>query len=43
MSKTHKVDDLTPEEIRDVEAFYASDDDKVTFKNIEEFIQWLDD
>lgn len=42
MPKTHKMDDLTPEEIRDIEDFYANNDEKVIFKNIDEFIKWLD-
>ena len=32
MSETKQADDLTPEEIADVEEFYANDDDKKTFK-----------
>lgn len=43
MSKMRKVDDLTPEEIRDVEEFYSSDDDKVTFNDADDFIKWLHD
>ena len=42
MSDTKHVDDLTFEEIADIE-FYASDKNKKTFKTSEGFIQWLNE
>lgn len=42
MSKAKQIDDLTPDEIKDVEEFYANDD-KISFKTADEFIKWLND
>lgn len=41
MSKIKQVDDLTTEEIKDIEEFYTSDKDKKSFKSSDEFINWL--
>ena len=39
MSKSKQIDDLTPEEIKDIDEFYKSKDRKTS--SIEEFIQEL--
>ncbi len=39
MSETKQADDLTPEEIKDIEEFYTSKDRKTS--SIEEFIEEL--
>ncbi len=41
MSKSRQIDDLTPEEIKDIDEFYADHKDRVSFKSSEEFIKWL--
>ena len=41
MSKIKQVDDLSPEEIKDIEEFYKSKDRKTS--SIEEFLQELRD
>ncbi len=43
MYETKQADDLTPEEIADIDEFYANDDDKKTFKTSDEFIKWLNE
>ncbi len=43
MSDTRQADDLTPEEIKDIDEFYANDDGKKKFKTSDEFITWLND
>ena len=43
MSKIKQIDDLTPDEIKDVDEFYASEDNKKTFKTSDEFIKWLNE
>ena len=39
MPKTHQLDDLTPDEIRDIDEFYESEDRKTS--SIEEFLEEL--
>ena len=41
MSKIKQIDDLTPEEIKDIDDFYKSKDRKTS--SIEEFLQELRD
>lgn len=43
MSEIKQADDLTPEEIADIDEFYANDEDKISFKNSDEFITWLNE
>ncbi len=43
MSETKQADDLTPEEIKDIDEFYASDEGKKSFKNSDDFITWLNE
>ncbi len=40
MSDTKQVDDLTPEEIKDIDEFYAHDEDKKTL-SFNEFMKEL--
>ena len=43
MSETKQIDDLTPEEIKDVDEFYASESNKKAFRTSDEFIKWLNE
>ncbi len=43
MSNTKQNDDLTPEEIKDIDEFYANAEDRLHFKTPEKLIQWLKD
>jgi len=40
MSKAKQIDDLIPEEIKDIDEFYANDDDKKTL-SFDEFMKEL--
>ena len=40
MSDTRQADDLTPEEIKDIDEFYANDDDKKTL-SFDDFLKEL--
>ena len=43
MYETKQADDLAPEEIKDIDEFYARKGGKKTFKTSDEFIRWLNE
>ena len=43
MTNARQIDELTPEENKAIDDYYADDTDKMVFKTAEELVSWLNE